>query len=58
MIQTMIENWDYILLGLYITEKIVLITPTKHDDIVFAVIKKSFAAIFETFKNRADKDAK
>jgi len=52
-----VENWEYILLALYIAEKVVLATPCKWDDIVLEVIKKSLAAIFETFKGK-NKDAK
>ena len=39
MEQFLIENWQYVLLGLFIAEKIVKITPVKWDDIVVDSIK-------------------
>ena len=36
--QYIIENWQWFLLGFYVVEKIVKVTPTKYDDIVFDVI--------------------
>jgi len=35
----LIENWQYVLVAFYVAEKIVKLTPTKHDDILFAIIK-------------------
>ena len=34
-----VENWYYVMAGFYVAEKIVALTPTKHDDIVLAIIK-------------------
>lgn len=34
----LLANWQWILLGLYVAEKIVKVTPTKYDDIVFDII--------------------
>ena len=31
-------NWEYVLVGIYAVEKIVKLTPTKYDDIVFDMI--------------------
>ena len=34
------QNWEWILVGFYTLEKIIKLTPTKYDDILFdAVIK-------------------
>ena len=40
MTDWIIANWEYILVGFYALEKIVKLSPTKQDDIIFdAVIK-------------------
>jgi hypothetical protein len=36
--QFVLENWEYFLVGFYILEKIVKLTPTKYDDIVLDMI--------------------
>ena len=33
-------NWEYILVAVYALEKIVKLTPTKYDDIIFDMILK------------------
>ena len=33
-------NWEYVLVGIYALEKIVKLTPTKYDDIIFDMILK------------------
>ena len=35
-----LANWEYILVGVYALEKIVKMTPTKYDDILFDMILK------------------
>jgi hypothetical protein len=35
----LIENWGWILMGFMIAEKIVKLTPTKYDDILFDMTK-------------------
>ena len=35
-----VANWEYVLVGIYALEKIVKLTPTKYDDIVFDMILK------------------
>lgn len=40
MTETLIANWQYVLLGLFIAEKIVKLTPTKYDDIILDVVLK------------------
>ena len=34
----LITNWEYVLIGFYVAEKIVKLTPTKYDDILFDVV--------------------
>ena len=34
------NNWEYVLVVFYCIEKIVLITPTKYDDMLFSMILK------------------
>lgn len=36
--QWLLSNWQYVLVGFYIAEKIVKLTPTKYDDILFDVV--------------------
>lgn len=36
--QWLLENWQYVLVGFYVAEKIVKLTPTKYDDILFDVV--------------------
>lgn len=36
--QWLLENWQYVLVGFYVAEKVVKLTPTKYDDILFDVI--------------------
>lgn len=35
-----LANWEWFLLGFYIVEKVVKLTPTKKDDVIFDVIIK------------------
>lgn len=35
-----VANWEYILVAVYALEKIVKLTPTKYDDIIFDMILK------------------
>ena len=34
------QNWEWILVGFYTLEKIIKLTPTKYDDILFAAVIK------------------
>ena len=46
MIEWLSENWEWCLLGFYTLEKIVKLSPSKKDDIIFdAVIKPIWAQI-------------
>lgn len=51
MEQWIIENWEYILLGFMVLEKIVKATPTNKDDIIFDMILKP---IFNALKGKRD----
>jgi hypothetical protein len=43
MSELILANWEYILIGFYALEKIVKLSPTQYDDILFdAVIKPIF----------------
>lgn len=47
-----IENWEYILLGFMVLEKIVKATPTDKDDIIFDMVIKP---IFNILKSKGGK---
>jgi len=34
------SNWEYILLGVYVIEKLVKLSPSKKDDVIFDMIIK------------------
>ena len=34
------NNWEYILLALYIIEKVVKLSPSKKDDVIFDIVIK------------------
>ena len=40
MSEWIVANWEYILVAVYAFEKIVKLTPTKYDDIIFDMILK------------------
>jgi len=40
-----ITNWEWILLGFYVCEKVVKVTPTKYDDIVLDIVWSSIKKI-------------
>jgi len=35
-----IANWEWVLLGMYVLEKVVKLSPTKKDDVIFDMILK------------------
>ena len=43
-------NWEYILVAVYAAEKIVKLTPTQYDDIVFDMILKPIKEKFSPSK--------
>jgi len=45
-------NWEYVLIGFYSLEKIVKLSPSKKDDIVFDVVFDAVKKVFESFKKR------
>ncbi len=52
MTKFIVENWEYIMLGFVVLEKIVKATPTKKDDVIFDMI---IIPIFNSFKKKAPK---
>ncbi len=40
MTEWLVANWEYVLVVLYAVEKIVKLTPTKYDDIIFDMLLK------------------
>ena len=34
----LMNNWEYVLLGFYVIEKVVRLSPTKSDDVIFEVV--------------------
>ena len=50
MSEWVVANWEYILIGIYAAEKIVKLTPTKYDDIVFDMILKPIKEKFSPSK--------
>ena len=43
------SNWEYVLLTFYIVEKVVRLSPTKADDVIFDMVLKP---IFNTIKGK------
>ena len=43
------NNWEYVLLGFYVIEKVVRLSPTKADDVIFDMVIKP---IFNTIKGK------
>jgi hypothetical protein len=43
------SNWEYVLLSIYVIEKIVKLSPTKKDDVIFDMILKP---IFDKLKTK------
>ena len=40
MIELLTSNWEYVLLALYVLEKVVKLSPSKKDDVIFDMIIK------------------
>ena len=49
MSEWMMANWEYVLLGFYVLEKVVKLSPSKKDDIIFDGI---IEPIFDMFKTK------
>ena len=50
MTEFIAANWEYILVVIYALEKIVKMTPTKYDDIIFDMILKPIKDKFSPSK--------
>jgi hypothetical protein len=50
MSEWMMANWEYVLLGFYVLEKVVKLSPSKKDDIIFDGIIKPIFDMFKTKK--------
>ena len=50
MSEWLAANWEYVLVAFYAIEKIVKLTPTKYDDIVFDMILKPIKEKFAPSK--------
>jgi hypothetical protein len=40
MIDYIISNWEYVLIGIMVIDKIVALSPSKADDLIWASVKK------------------
>ena len=43
------SNWEYVLLAFYVLEKVVRLSPTKSDDVIFDMVLKP---IYNTMKGK------
>ena len=43
------SNWEYVLLAFYVLEKVVRLSPTKSDDIIFDMVLKP---VMDKFKGK------
>lgn len=44
--ELLMNNWEYVLLGMYVIEKVVKLSPSKKDDVIFdMVLKPIFNAV-------------
>ena len=50
MTEFMAANWEYVLVVIYALEKIVKLTPTKYDDILFDMLLKPIKEKFAPSK--------
>ena len=47
MMSFITSNWEWILLGMYVVEKVVKLSPSQKDDVIFDIILKP---IFDKFR--------
>ena len=40
MLESLMSNWEYILLALYVVEKAIKLSPSKKDDVVWDMVLK------------------
>lgn len=45
-----INNWEWIIMGILVADKIVAATPTKWDDLILTSIKGALKSVFPTKK--------
>jgi hypothetical protein len=45
----LLGNWEWVLLGLYVIEKVVKLSPSKKDDVIFDMVLKP---VFDKIKGR------
>ena len=50
--QWILGNWEYILLAFYVLEKVVKLSPTTKDDVIFDMVLKP---IFDAMKGKGGK---
>lgn len=49
MLELLTANWEYVLLALYVLEKVIKLSPSKKDDLVFDMVLKP---IFDKIKGK------
>ena len=47
--ELLMGNWEYVLLAVYVVEKLVKLSPSKKDDVIFDMVLKP---IFNTIKGK------
>ena len=47
--QMLLANWEWVLLGLYVVEKAIKLSPSKKDDVIFDMVVKP---IFDKMKGK------
>jgi|TARA_R100001530_G_scaffold79938_1_gene55767 hypothetical protein len=50
--QWMLTNWEWVLLAFYVIEKVVKLSPTKKDDVIFDMVLKP---LFDAVKGKGGK---
>ena len=38
--ELLMNNWEYVLLGMYVIEKVIKLSPSKKDDVIFDMVLK------------------
>lgn len=49
MLELLTSNWEYVLLAIYVIEKVIKLSPSKKDDLVFDMVLKP---IFDKIKGK------
>ena len=52
MMNFLMSNWEWVLLAMYVIEKVVKLSPTKKDDVVFDMVLKP---LFNAVKGKGGK---